>query len=146
MHFGKSSQIYKHLYLKHKFFFSQVHYVNDYAPVFKQSSGNYNVEIPEDSLPPTPIVTVSATDSDEGSQGDVYYAIKSGNIDNTFIIDRTSGEIVLQSRLDRESIGVYTLLVRAMTEKVCYSECQVLVKILDINDNAPTFAQNPFVV
>ena len=128
----------------------KVHYVNDFAPVFAPSSGNYTVSISEAVSIGSFVIMIYATDKDEGSQGQVFYALSDGNIGNSFKINQTSGEITTAGKLDRERSATFTIIIRAydgaVQEKVRSTEGHVFVEILDVNDNAPRFTQNPFLV
>ena len=127
---------------------SQVHYVNDYSPVFAPSSGNYIVNISEAVSIGFSVINIQATDNDKGSQGDVYYALIRGNIGSSFNLNRTSGAITTARKLDRETTASYNLIVKAfdgaVQEKVRYTTGSVIVNIGDINDNAPQFAKREF--
>lgn len=65
-----------------------------------------------------------------------------------FAIDETSGELRTTGFLDRETVGIYRLLVivsdKHPTEPLSSS---VLVKVLigDINDQRPQFMNSPYV-
>ena len=90
--------------------------VNDNAPVFDQ--GSYQVDISEDVLPLTSVVTVHAADADTGDFGKVTYDIQ-GEGSNEFMIGKTTGMIQVKkgslgrSNLDREWIDSYNLRVIA---------------------------------
>ncbi|KAF3838365.1 hypothetical protein F7725_010133 [Dissostichus mawsoni] len=66
---------------------------NDNAPVFSQAV--YKASLPENSPPNTIVINVSATDADEGVNGDVTYDFGHGSDDyvNVFSIDHKTGEI-----------------------------------------------------
>ncbi|KAG7518696.1 protocadherin beta-16-like [Solea senegalensis] len=66
---------------------------NDNAPVFSQAV--YEASLPENSPPDTLVITVSATDADEGINGDVTYQFGHMSDDeiNTFTIDSKTGRI-----------------------------------------------------
>ena len=111
--------------------------------MFEPPHGFYNATLSEDALIGVFVTTVTATDRDSGSQGDVYYSIVAGNTGNKFEVDSVSGNITTLGELDRETIAVFTLTVRAsdgaVPEKVRYADGTVEVIISDINDNAPSF-------
>ncbi|KAH8041489.1 hypothetical protein HPB51_016934 [Rhipicephalus microplus] len=115
--------------------------VNDNAPVF--SRPNYRASVSEAASPGTTVARVSATDADEGRNGELLYAIAAGNEAGAFAIDEASGQLSLASPLDRETAGAYTLMVIARdtgAELQHTATATVLVQVLDENDNAPEFA------
>ena len=95
------------------------------------------------------IATVTASDMDSGPQGEVSFSIAGGNIGNKFTINATSGEVKTIASLDRETTATFTLVIRAsdgaVAEKVRYTDARLVVTIMDINDNAPSFAGAPCV-
>ncbi|XP_075389513.1 cadherin-23 isoform X2 [Tenrec ecaudatus] len=120
---------------------------NDNAPAFQQP----HYEVLLDEGPATvgaSLITVQALDPDEGPNGTVSYAIVSGNIINTFRIDRHTGVISAIMELDYEiSHGRYTLLITATDQCPVRSHrltstTTVLVNVNDINDNVPTFPRD----
>ena len=68
-----------------------------------------------------------ANDPDKGANGEVWYQITSGNINDAFEIDNRTGVIVAVSPIDREKFSKYTLVVKAedkgipVRRKVCYA-------------------------
>ncbi|XP_070553228.1 protocadherin Fat 1-like isoform X2 [Ptychodera flava] len=113
--------------------------VNRYAPVF--SSVSYSAARPEDMLPDTHIVTVTARDDDEGSNGEVKYSIIGEEALEKFTIDPETGDIFSQKVMDHEDASEKTMVIPIMATdgggKVAYSE--VIVALTDVNDNAPVF-------
>jgi protocadherin-16/23 len=68
--------------------------INDNVPAFTVK--DYKVSLKEGRISSTePIVSVSATDADSGRFGTVTYRIVSGNDNDIFRIDRTTGEILV---------------------------------------------------
>lgn len=68
--------------------------INDNVPAF--SVKDYNVSLKEGRISSSePIIAVSATDADSGRLGTVTYRIVSGNDNDVFRIDRSSGEILV---------------------------------------------------
>lgn len=114
--------------------------VNDNQPVFQKDP--FHAEVLE-NLPPQRVLLVSAVDPDSGPNGQLDYAIVDGNRENSFSINRATGEIRSTRPLDREKVAVYTLKVRA-TDRGSppkSSAVKVLISVLDVNDNAPRFSQ-----
>uniref|UniRef100_A0A672UF30 Protocadherin alpha subfamily C, 2 n=1 Tax=Strigops habroptila TaxID=2489341 RepID=A0A672UF30_STRHB len=113
---------------------------NDNAPQFNQSV--YKVQLPENSERGTIVFIVTASDLDEGTNGNVSYSLQNlfpQDGRDVFGIDRNSGEIQLQGDLDFEDVGVYRLQVDAVDEgnPPLSGHCKVVVEVLDVNDNAP---------
>lgn len=124
-----------------------MHYVNDYAPEFHPPSGLYSASLSEDSSLGSYVTRVSATDQDDGPQGDVYFTITGGNTGNEFAVNSTSGVVVTRSLLDRETTAKYELVIQAFDGAVAGKEKRtdgkVIVNITDVNDNTPTFSNVP---
>ncbi|KAM3613454.1 uncharacterized protein V6R79_026367 [Siganus canaliculatus] len=110
---------------------------NDNAPVFSQAV--YKASLPENSPVDTVVVTVSATDADEGVNGDVTYHF--GHVSdedfNIFSIDPKSGEIKVIGTIDFEDQSSFEKRVQAKDRLGLTSYAKVIIDITDINDNAP---------
>jgi len=117
--------------------------VNDNRPIFMRSS--YSTEVSEGAPVPSAVIRVTATDLDEGLNGDIMYFISGGNEDEIFNIDATTGQISLAKRLDRESQEEYLLQITAQdtgeSEKLS-STVPLSITVLDENDNAPEFTHS----
>ncbi|XP_034454781.1 protocadherin beta-16-like [Hippoglossus hippoglossus] len=111
--------------------------INDNAPVFTQNV--YKSTIRENSPSGTEVVMVSASDSDEGSNGKVSYAILNllDNVSELFEINRESGEVTLIGNTDFEKKRQYQIHVQASDEGGLTDSCKILVEITDTNDNVP---------
>ncbi|XP_030000923.1 protocadherin beta-15-like [Sphaeramia orbicularis] len=113
---------------------------NDNHPIFSQEV--YSATIPENVNAETSVIKVSATDIDEGVNGDVEYFFGDEidpKIYDMFSIDRASGEIRVKGEIDFEKVDVYKLDVHA-TDKgqpPMSTDCRVIIKVLDENDNKP---------
>ncbi|XP_077103414.1 protocadherin gamma-A4-like isoform X28 [Siphateles boraxobius] len=111
---------------------------NDNAPVFSQAV--YKVSLPENSPVDTVVVTVSATDADEGQNGEVTYEF--GNLSESFLeiffLDAESGEIKLTGTLDYEEESSIELPIQAKDGQGLAGRSTVLICVTDVNDNAPT--------
>ncbi|XP_063058915.1 protocadherin beta-16-like isoform X1 [Engraulis encrasicolus] len=111
---------------------------NDNLPVFSQPV--YKVGLPENSPSDTVVVTVSATDADEGANGEVTYEFSriSDKAARLFAIDRLTGEITVTGPIDFEERTEYELRVQAKDGSGLASNAKVVIDISDVNDNAPT--------
>ncbi|XP_054721267.1 cadherin-related tumor suppressor-like [Uloborus diversus] len=119
---------------------------NDNAPVFDIATTKL-INISEDALMGSRIVTFSATDTDLGVNSLITYSVASGNFKETFRIDGASGSLYLARPLDYEDKNNYVLNVSASdggTPRLT-STLQVVVKVLDVNDNAPRFSSTAVV-
>ncbi|NP_001019353.1 protocadherin 2 gamma 9 [Danio rerio] len=110
---------------------------NDNAPVFSQAV--YKVSLPENSPVDTVVVTVSATDADEGQNGEVTYEFGhlSDSAREAFSLDHQTGQIVVKGRIDFEDESRYEIIVEAKDEYGLSSDTKVVIEITDVNDNAP---------
>ncbi|XP_060764982.1 protocadherin gamma-A8-like isoform X13 [Neoarius graeffei] len=113
--------------------------VNDNPPVFTQKV--YKATITENAITDTKVITVSASDADEGSNGQVSYYISDAvdrSVANIFVVKKESGEITLNSQIDYEKSNIYQLDIQARDQGGLSDTCKVIIDVLDINDNKPT--------
>lgn len=121
--------------------------VNDNAPEFRKPS--YMGSIPEDALVGTSVVQISAVDADMGLNGRIRYALGTENSgDGSFVVDPTSGIIRTAKILDRESVGVYDLIVYAIDRgsPSLSGSVEVKVRVEDVNDSPPVFESDKIVM
>ncbi|XP_051506070.1 protocadherin beta-16-like isoform X27 [Myxocyprinus asiaticus] len=110
---------------------------NDNAPVFSQAV--YKVSLPENSPVDTVVVTVSATDADEGQNGEVTYEFGHVMEDykHLFSIDRKTGVISIKGQIDFEEETTFSLRIIAKDGSGLTSYANIIINVSDINDNAP---------
>ncbi|XP_032671604.1 DE-cadherin-like [Odontomachus brunneus] len=84
----------------------------------------------------TYITHVEVIDSDKSSP--VMYSIIAGNTDDSFSIERATGKIRVNKRLDYEQITEYNLIVRAF-DGLFSDIAQVEIFVENVNDNPPIF-------
>ncbi|XP_044220401.1 protocadherin beta-16-like [Thunnus albacares] len=110
---------------------------NDNAPVFSQAV--YEASLPENSPLDTVVVTVSASDADEGVNGDVSYDFGhvSEDVKKIFSIDRKVGEIRVIGTIDYETTTSFEIRVKAKDGLGLSSYAKVIISITDVNDNIP---------
>ncbi|XP_070426665.1 protocadherin gamma-A2 isoform X2 [Equus przewalskii] len=113
--------------------------VNDNAPVFTQSE--YRVSVLENIPLGTRILTVTATDADEGYNAQVaYFQEKTpGESSEVFELKSTSGDITIIKSLDYEEAKFHEIDIEAQDGPGLLTRTKVIVTVLDVNDNAPEF-------
>ncbi|XP_006023648.1 cadherin-18 isoform X1 [Alligator sinensis] len=88
------------------------------------------------------------SNSDKGD-GSVKYILTGEGAGTIFIIDDTTGDIHSTKSLDREQKTHYVLHAQAIdrrTNKPLEPESEFIIKVQDINDNAPRFTDGPYIV
>ncbi|XP_029298086.1 protocadherin gamma-A4-like [Cottoperca gobio] len=110
---------------------------NDNAPVFSQAV--YKASLPEHSPPDTLVINVSATDADEGVNGDVTYDLShvSDDDEKLFSIDPKTGQIRVTGEIDFEENSSFEMRVEAKDGLGLTSYAKVIIDVTDVNDNAP---------
>lgn len=118
--------------------------VNDHAPVFSESS--YDFDILEGVYSDHFIGKITTTDADYGDNAKVTYTITKNPMDDSvlpFRISPTSGEIFAWGSLDRESKSLYSFKVvasdNAKEGEQLSSTADVKIHITDVNDHPPKF-------
>ncbi|XP_072664258.1 protocadherin-7 isoform X4 [Canis lupus baileyi] len=116
---------------------------NDNPPVFGQSV--VEVYFPENNVPGERVATVLATDADSGKNAEIAYSLDSA-VMGTFAIDPDSGDILVNTVLDREQTDRYEFKVNAKDKgiPVLQGSTTVIVQVADRNDNDPKFMQDVF--
>ncbi|KAL4226126.1 Cadherin EGF LAG seven-pass G-type receptor 2 [Mactra antiquata] len=119
---------------------------NDNYPQFDKSSYALNVSENLDVSSRPVITQVSASDADEGRNQEITYSITSGNIDDTFFIDSTTGEVSVQKPLDYETNKEFNLKIKASDngEVQMTNSTTMWIRINDLNDNTPYFQNSVY--
>uniref|UniRef100_A0A673VXN1 Protocadherin 2 alpha a 15 n=1 Tax=Salmo trutta TaxID=8032 RepID=A0A673VXN1_SALTR len=121
--------------------------VNDNAPVFTKDV--YSVLLNENAPLGTTVIQVNATDLDEGSNGEVIYSFANdvqGKVRKRFDLDPTTGEIIVTGVIDYEENKIYEIDIQASDKGTAAltTEKSVIIKIVDVNDNAPEIEVTSF--
>ncbi|NXD74323.1 PCDG7 protein, partial [Eolophus roseicapillus] len=113
---------------------------NDNAPVFSQAE--YTVRVPEDVPVGSVLVTLTATDADEGLNGHVKYIFHkiSDRASELFQLDSETGGISLMDNLDFEEISTHELQVQALDGGELSDTAKIALTVTDVNDNAPAIS------
>ncbi|XP_034546756.1 protocadherin beta-16-like [Notolabrus celidotus] len=111
--------------------------VNDNAPTFAKPL--YRAKIPEDAPKSTSVTTVSASDKDIGSNGEVLYLITPSKriLSELFKINSNTGEIILVGELDYEKAKSYEMDIEVVDSGGLSDSTKVIVDVIDVNDNNP---------
>ncbi|XP_061684884.1 protocadherin Fat 1a isoform X3 [Syngnathoides biaculeatus] len=117
--------------------------VNDNAPQFR--AAEYKVTIASDAPRGTSVVTIAASDVDEGSNADVEYSIEADleNVAENFEIHLTSGVIVTKESLIGLEGELYAFFVRAKDtgNPPRHSVVQVYIRIVAPETPIPKFGE-----
>ncbi|XP_042546060.1 cadherin-23 isoform X2 [Dipodomys spectabilis] len=113
--------------------------LNDNDPTFQNLP--FVAEVPEGTPAGVSIYQVVAIDLDEGLNGLVSYRMQVGRPRMDFVINSTSGMVLTTAELDRERIAEYQLRVVASDAgtPTKSSTSTLTVRVLDVNDETPTF-------
>lgn len=114
--------------------------VNDNGPEFHRDP--FHAQILE-NISPQRVLVVSALDQDSGTNGQLDYTLTNGNKENSFSINRGTGEIRTTRPLDREKVPRYVLQIQASDGGTPPKSTgvKVIIDVLDVNDNAPRFSK-----
>lgn len=86
------------------------------------------------------------SNADKGD-GSVKYILSGEGAGSIFVIDDSTGDIHATKSLDREQRVHYILHAQALdrkTNKPLEPESEFIIKVQDINDNAPAFLEGPY--
>lgn len=120
--------------------------VNDNPPEFR--SRHYRASVPELDAVGTEVARLEAISRDAGRNADVTYSIADGDGATDFIVDPSTGVVSVARPLDRESRAEYSLTVLAVDggEPPLSDRATLDVTVLDVNDNAPRFSRDRYLV
>ena len=109
--------------------------INDNPPMFSQEV--YTVTHAEDLPVGETVLTVMCRDFDIMNDDEFVYEITDSSLNDTFVINATSGSITLVSPLDYELSSVYTIDVVCFDVDRLEGKASVVVMVTDVNDNVP---------
>lgn len=121
---------------------------NDNTPVLIDM--NYNITISELLPTKTNITQIYATDADlpNSYNSEVIYDITSGNNNEAFAIDSSTGVLTVNNKLDYdEGLRKYNLILRAC-DRGHIPRCalkSMIINLTDENDNAPQFPISKYI-
>uniref|UniRef100_A0A4W6FXB1 FAT atypical cadherin 3 n=1 Tax=Lates calcarifer TaxID=8187 RepID=A0A4W6FXB1_LATCA len=110
---------------------------NDNSPICNQAV--YSASFPEDIPTNKGILTVGATDADSGSSAEIQYSLFGIGVED-FYMDANTGELRTATVMDREVTSTYKLIAQATDGGGLFCRSDISLKVLDVNDNAPSFS------
>ncbi|XP_047441116.1 protocadherin beta-15-like [Mugil cephalus] len=114
---------------------------NDNAPVFSQTV--YKASLTENSPVDTLVTIVSASDADEGVNGEVTYGFDHVSDENQiFTLNPKTGEVKVAADIDYEKETFYEMQISAKDGLGLASYATLIIEVTDINDNAPVIQLN----
>ncbi|XP_067104243.1 protocadherin alpha-8-like [Osmerus mordax] len=121
--------------------------INDNMPIFTKDS--YSVFLNENSPSGTTVIQVNATDLDEGSNGEVVYSfgnMVTDKLRTLFDVNTNTGEIIVKGQVDFEVQDSYEIDIQASDKGIAplTTDKSVVVKVVDLNDNAPEIELTSF--
>ncbi|XP_068508340.1 protocadherin alpha-3 isoform X23 [Syngnathus scovelli] len=121
--------------------------INDNAPIFLKDV--YSAVLNENAPIGNTVIQVNATDLDEGPNAEVVYSFSKSmnpNIVDFFEITQKTGEIVVKGLIDYEENDIFEIEIQASDNGAVplATEKSVIIKIVDVNDNAPEIEVTSF--
>uniref|UniRef100_A0A672QAW7 FAT atypical cadherin 1 n=1 Tax=Sinocyclocheilus grahami TaxID=75366 RepID=A0A672QAW7_SINGR len=117
--------------------------LNDNPPVFAHQL--YNATISKISSPGQLVTCVKAFDADSRGTSQLEYAILSGNDNNVFATDASSGEIVI-ANINQQSLEHFYNLILSVTDGVFRSTAEANIYMMGENTHSPSFTQDEYVI
>lgn len=114
--------------------------VNDNRPQFSQRL--YRAVVPENSIPGTSVIVVTAEDRDTNkSLSFSLESPKQPEFLKLLRINQTTGEVTVLGRIDREQFSWINVTVRAAdsSKNPLHGTAELAIQVLDENDNNPIF-------
>ncbi|XP_016131831.1 protocadherin beta-11-like isoform X2 [Sinocyclocheilus grahami] len=117
---------------------------NDNAPIFTETL--YKSTVAENAVKGTLITKVSASDADEGYNGNVTYSFTHMGEDaaHLFQINAATGDVTLTGNLDYETVQQYELNLQAKDPWGLTGASKLVVDVVDANDNSPFITMTSF--
>lgn len=114
--------------------------INDNTPQFSQPV--FSVNLTENAAAGTVVMTLNATDLDEGANAELVYSYTLYTSEKTqelFSLDPTTGEIKVKGVIDYEESPSFEMYVQAQDRGAIplSGHCKVMVFVTDLNDNYP---------
>ncbi|XP_056626381.1 protocadherin alpha-2-like [Triplophysa dalaica] len=114
--------------------------INDNRPTFIRDS--YSATLQENALLGTVVITINATDLDDGLNGEIEYSLGenvNGKVHDLFMLNKVTGELEVRGIIDFEETDVFKLDIQASDkgQPPLIAEAELSIKVIDVNDNCP---------
>ncbi|KAM9356578.1 protocadherin alpha-5-like isoform 3-T3 [Symphorus nematophorus] len=114
--------------------------VNDNPPLCDKQK--YTITIKENAPAGKFLLTVNASDADEGVNGEIEYSLRSkirGLSSELFDLNSKTGKLTVKGGLDYEEKQVYEIKILAADKGAVSlsTHCNVVIRVEDVNDNPP---------
>uniref|UniRef100_A0A663N5R5 Cadherin related 23 n=1 Tax=Athene cunicularia TaxID=194338 RepID=A0A663N5R5_ATHCN len=114
--------------------------INDFRPQFSKSQ--FSTSVYENEPAGTSVITMTATDLDEGDNGVVTYSIEGPGAE-AFKINKDSGLVTSRRRLKSYERFNLTVVATDKGRPPLWGTTMLHVDVIDINDNRPVFVRPP---
>uniref|UniRef100_A0A2I3GD30 Cadherin-23 n=1 Tax=Nomascus leucogenys TaxID=61853 RepID=A0A2I3GD30_NOMLE len=118
----------------------QVLDVNDCRPQF--SKPQFSTSVYENEPAGTSVITMMATDQDEGHNGELTYSLEGPGVE-AFHVDMDSGLVTTQRPLQSYERFNLTVVATDGGDPPLWGTTMLLVEVIDVNDNRPVFVRPP---
>ncbi|XP_027714227.1 cadherin-23 isoform X5 [Vombatus ursinus] len=118
----------------------QVLDVNDCRPQF--SKPQFSTSVYENEPAGTSVITMMATDQDEGENGELAYSIEGPGVE-AFQIDKDSGLVITRRPLQSYERFNLTVVATDGGQPPLWGTTMLYVEVIDVNDNRPVFVRPP---
>ncbi|XP_045295491.1 cadherin-23 isoform X4 [Leopardus geoffroyi] len=118
----------------------QVLDVNDCRPQF--SKPQFSTSVYENEPAGTSVITMMATDQDEGSNGELAYSLEGPGVE-AFHVDIDSGLVTTKRPLQSYERFNLTVVATDGGQPPLWGTTMLLVEVIDVNDNRPVFVRPP---
>uniref|UniRef100_F6XLQ0 Cadherin-23 n=1 Tax=Equus caballus TaxID=9796 RepID=F6XLQ0_HORSE len=118
----------------------QVLDINDCRPQF--SKPQFSTSVYENEPAGTSVITMMATDQDEGSNGELAYSLEGPGVE-AFYVDIDSGLVTTKRPLQSYERFNLTVVATDGGQPPLWGTTMLLVEVIDVNDNRPIFVRPP---
>ncbi|XP_040200880.1 LOW QUALITY PROTEIN: protocadherin gamma-C5-like [Rana temporaria] len=114
--------------------------INDNRPVFDRPV--YKINLRENIPLNTVILTLNASDLDEGENGEILYYVDEHTSESArekFALNEQNGQIYINGSVDFEEVHFYEISIKAVDKGLpkLEGDCVVHIEVEDVNDNYP---------